>query len=52
MPFIEIDASFVTSTLAYIGDLVTGIGPLLYFVIGAPLAFWAVRKVIGLAPKR
>jgi hypothetical protein len=51
-PFIEIGTDFVGNILAYIGDLVTGIGPLLYFVIGAPLAFWAVRKVIGLTPKR
>lgn len=52
MDFITVSEDFVTSSLAYIGQAVTGLGPLLYFVIGAPVAFWVVRKVISLVPKR
>jgi len=52
MDFITISDSFVTSTLAYIGQAVTGLGPILYVAIGLPLAFWVVRKVIALVPKR
>ena len=50
--FVTISDSFVTSTLAYIGQAVTGLGPILYVVIGIPLAFWVVKKVISLVPKR
>lgn len=52
MDFITITDSFVTSSLAYIGQAVTGLGPLLYMVIGVPLGFWVIRKVIALVPKR
>jgi hypothetical protein len=51
MEFITISEGFVTSSLAYIGQAVTGLGPLLYAVIGLPVAFWVVRKLIGLVPK-
>ncbi len=52
MDFITITEGFVTSSLAYIGQAVTGLGPLLYMVIGVPLGFWAIKKVISLVPKR
>ena len=52
MDFITISEGFVTSSLAYVGALVTGLGPLLYLAIGAPVGFWVIKKVIGLLPKR
>lgn len=50
--FIPISSGFVSSALAYINYTISGLGSLLYFVIGAPVAFWVLRKVIGLVPKR
>ncbi len=50
--FVETSINFVTSTLAYIGQAVTGSGPLLYMVIGIPLGFWVLNQVIGLVPRR
>lgn len=41
---------FATGTLAYIGGLVSGAGPYLAVIIGLPLAFWAIRRVIDLMP--
>lgn len=52
MEFISITEGFVTSSLAYIGQTVTGLGPLLYMVIGVPLGFYVIRKVLALVPKR
>lgn len=51
-PFIEIPLNFVSSTLAYIGQAVSGLGPFLWFIIGIPLAFWVLWKVTGLMPKK
>ncbi len=51
MEFITITEGFVTSSLAYIGQAVTGLGPLLYMVIGIPLGFWVLRQIIGLVPR-
>lgn len=50
--FITISDAFVTSSLAYIGQTLTGLGPLVYVAIGIPLGFYVIRKVIGLMPKR
>lgn len=52
MDFITISDGFVSSSLAYIGQAVTGLGPLLYLVVGIPLGFYVIRKVIALVPKR
>jgi hypothetical protein len=52
MDFITITDGFVSSTLAYIGQAVSGLGPLLYVVAGIPLGFWVIKKVLGLIPKR
>ena len=52
MDFITITDGFVSSTLAYIGQAVSGLGPILYLVIGVPLGFYVIRKVIALVPKR
>ena len=47
-----VDASFITGALAYVGDLFTDLNLLIVLVIGLPLAFWVVRKVISLVRAR
>lgn len=42
----------LSSTTAYIGSLVTDIGPFVWLAIGVPLGFYVIKKVIGLLPKR
>ena len=39
----------ITSTTAYIGDLITDAWPFIALAIGIPLAFYVVRKLISLA---
>jgi hypothetical protein len=39
---------FIANTTAYIGSTFTELYPLVALVIGLPLAFWAIRKVISL----
>lgn len=47
-----VDAGFITSMLAYVGNLFTDLNLLIVLVIGLPLAFWVVRKVISLVRAR
>jgi len=47
-----IPANALTSSTAYIGDLVTDVGPFVWLAIGIPLGFYVIKKVIGLLPKR
>jgi len=42
----------VSSTTAYIGDLIGDLGPLVWLAIGVPLGFYVIRKVVSLIPKR
>jgi len=49
---ITIGETFDTDLLAYVGQLFTDLSPLVVLVIGLPLAFWAVRKVISLVRAR
>jgi hypothetical protein len=51
-PIIPIDENFVSSSLAYVGQLFTDTQLLVILVIGIPLAFWIITKVIGLAVGR
>ena len=44
--------NIVTSTTAYIGDVFTDASVLIYLAIGIPLAFYVIKKIIGLLPKR
>ena len=44
--------NFTYSLLAYVGALITGLGPLLYLIIGAPAGFWIIKKIIGFMPKK
>jgi hypothetical protein len=45
-------ADFVTSSVAYIGYFFTDLSSLLVIAIGVPLAFYVIKKIIGLLPKR
>jgi hypothetical protein len=51
-PIITLSEGFATSTLAYAGQLFTDLNLLVVLVIGLPLAFWVVRRVIGLVRAR
>ena len=57
--FPEVQASiisFTTETMdgitAYMGNLFTDLAPVIALVIGLPLAFWAIRRIIGLVRAR
>jgi hypothetical protein len=47
-----VDASFITAALGYVGTLFTDLNLLVVLVIGLPLAFWVIRKVISLVRAR
>jgi endonuclease V-like protein UPF0215 family len=49
---ITLGGEFATSTLAYIGQLFTDLQSFIIILVGLPLAFWAVSKVISLFRKR
>ncbi len=49
---INIEEGMVSSILEYVGDLFSGVYLLVLLVIGLPLAFWVVRRVIGLVRVR
>lgn len=42
----------IGSSTAYIGSLVSDLGPFVWLAIGVPLGFYVIKKVIGLLPKR
>lgn len=42
----------VASTTAYIGDVFTDAKVLIYLAIGIPLAFYVIKKVMTLLPRR
>jgi len=44
--------NIVASTTAYIGDIFTDAVLLITLAIGIPLAFYVIKKIIGLMPKR
>lgn len=43
---------FASSTLAYIGGVFNDAVVIIAIAIGLPLAFWFIKRVIGLIPKR
>jgi hypothetical protein len=49
LAIITIPADFIASSTAYIGSMFTDLSTLLILLIGLPLAFWVLRKVLGLA---
>jgi len=42
----------LASTTAYIGSIITDIGPFVWLAIGIPLGFYVIKKVVGVMPKR
>jgi uncharacterized membrane protein len=50
---VTIPATLGTSFLANVGSQITDPGTLavIAIVIGLPLAFWVIKRVIGLVPK-
>lgn len=51
-PIITLPAGFVDDSLAYVGQLFTDLNLLIILVIGLPVGFWVVRKVISLVRAR
>ena len=43
--------TFVASTTAYIGETITDLNVLVVLAIGLPLAFWGIKRIIGLMPR-
>lgn len=52
LTLITIPEGFLASTTAYIGETFTDLWTLVALIIGLPLAFWAIRKVISLVRAR
>jgi len=52
LTIITLPAQFATQTLAYAGELFTDISPYFILIIGLPLAFWVIRKLISLLRQR
>lgn len=50
--YIDLGETFLADILAYTGDLFSDISPLVILVIGLPLGFWVIRRVIGLVRAR
>jgi hypothetical protein len=50
--FVPISTEFVTSSLAYIGQAVAGLGPYLVLLIGLPLSFVTIDWLINLISKK
>jgi hypothetical protein len=51
LTLITIGDSFLTGAVAYINDMAVGILPIICLVIGVPLAFWFIGKVIEIPKK-
>lgn len=52
LALITLPESAVTTTLAYVGTIFTDLGPFVWIALGVPFAFYIVRKVAGILPKR
>ena len=50
--YITIPAGFIDDLLGYVGNLFTDLSVLIILVIGLPLGFWVIRRVIGLVRAR
>lgn len=48
LSIITLPANFITDTTAYIGETFTDLYLVVALVIGLPLAFWVIKKIIGL----
>lgn len=52
LAFITLPVEAVSSTIAYIGQIIDGVGVFIWLGIGVPLGFYVIKKVMGLLPKR
>jgi len=50
--FISIPLNAITDLTAIIGTIFADLWVLIAFAIGVPLAFYAIKRVIGLQPKK
>jgi hypothetical protein len=51
-PIITLPDGFATSALAYIGQLFTDLNTYVLVLVGLPLAFWGIKRTIGLFGKK
>ncbi len=49
---IAVDEDFVKSSMAYIGQATSELAPLLQYVIGVPLGFYVINKIIKLVEQQ
>jgi len=47
-PYITVQSGFATQTLAYAGQLFTDLSIPIILIIGLPMAFWVIKKIIAL----
>lgn len=50
--YVDITTSSIASTTAYITDFFSDVSPFIWLAIGVPLAFFVIKKVIGLVAGR
>lgn len=51
-PIVEVSTNFATTTLAYAGDLFTDLSVPIIMIVGLPMGFWVIRKIISLVRVR
>ena len=51
-PLVELPTNALASTTAYIGELFSAISVFIWLVIGIPLAFFVIKKVMSILPKK
>lgn len=52
LSIITLPVDFVNDALAYTGTIFTDLSLLIVLIIGLPLAFWVIKKVISLVRTR
>ena len=50
--YVDVGTSSIASTTAYIGEFFSDVSPFIWLAIGVPLAFYVIKKVIGLVRAR
>lgn len=50
--YIELPVGFIDDCLAYVGGIFSDLKVVIILVIGLPLGFWVIRKVISLVRAR
>ena len=50
--YVDVDATSVSTTIAYISNLFADVQVFIWLAIGLPLGFWVIRKTIGLVSSR